>query len=108
MVKPDFEVTFSPVPVLVTSNSNTAFKIISNNFDVKTDYRNYKIDWIIEPELNNTRGKAVLSGGAIMQVIRGNFEPNTLYTITTVVTYKALPKLTSTQQVQFATKAPPT
>ena len=42
-----------------------------------------------------------------MQVTRGNWAPNTLYTVTTRVTYKALPKLTHFQEIQFATKAPP-
>lgn len=43
MEVPDFEITYTPVPVLVTDTKNTAFSIVSKNFDVKKEYRSYTI-----------------------------------------------------------------
>lgn len=106
MEVPDFSLSVTPVPILITGKKNTVFSLTPNNFD-EDEIRDYEIIWKINPPLSNVRASSVLSFGRLMQVTRGNWQPNTFYTISTKVTYKSLPRLSTTEIVEFETQAPP-
>jgi len=58
-----------------------------------TDIYNYDVKWSISPELSNPDNISVLSGGKVMQIIKGSFSKNTAYNVTLSVTHKKLAKL---------------
>ncbi len=71
------------------------------------DIYEYTVDWTLSPELNDPSKRSVLSGGRVMQVIKGSYSQNTDYLVSCTVTHKKLDKLSQTRTVEFKTLAPP-
>lgn len=107
VVSPQFDIVYNPSPVLVSSTTNTVFTIFARNFDDST-FRFYSTSWTIDPPLSNPQGSRALSYGKLLQVLSGNWQKNTNYTITANMVYKALPELTGQKTITFLTKSPPT
>ena len=91
---------------MITSDQNALFYLEALNFPIDGIY-DYEVEWGLEPELSNPDNRAVLSGGRVMQVIKGTFSKNTEYTVSLKVTHKKLEKITAVEEVLFMTLAPP-
>jgi len=103
---PKFSIDFDKQQTLITSDQNSLFYLEANNFAIDNIY-SYDVEWTLEPELDSPDNRSVLSGGRVMQIIKGSFAENTEYTVTLTVTSKKLDKLTNTKKVKFETLAPP-
>ena len=106
LAMPDFTIDFDPQQTLITSDANSLFYLEALNFAMDDIYE-YTVDWTISPELNDPSKRSVLSGGRVMQVIKGSYSQNTDYSVSCTVTHKKLDKLTQSRTVQFKTLAPP-
>jgi hypothetical protein len=82
------------------------FYLEALNFAIDDIYE-YTVEWSITPELADPTNRSVLSGGRVMQVIKGSYTENTTYQVTCKVTHKKLEKLSQTRSVDFKTLAPP-
>lgn len=91
---------------MITSDQNTLFYLEAQNFAIDDIYE-YEVEWQLEPELEDPNTRSVLSGGRVMQVLKGSYAKNTDYKVTLTVTSKQLKKLKNVQSVAFATLAPP-
>ena len=89
---PKFTVDFDRGQTLITSDQNTLFYLDAKNFAIDNIYA-YDVDWKLEPELEDPNNRQVLSGGRVMQIIKGSYAKNTEYTVTLTVTSKKLGKL---------------
>lgn len=103
---PEFQITYEPTPILLTATQNTLFYLEALNFAID-DIRDYEVTWALEPALPNPSLRTVLSGGRIMQIVKGAYARNTLYTVTLTVQSKKLAKVTHTEQIEFQTKSEP-
>ena len=41
------------------------------------DIYDYNVEWALEPELTNPDNRSVLSGGRVMQIVKGTYSKNT-------------------------------
>ena len=106
LAMPDFTIDFDPSQTLITSDANSLFYLEALNFAIDDIYE-YEVEWGIEPELENADNRSVLSGGRVMQVLKGSYSKNTEYSVSCTVTHKKLDKLSTTRTVEFKTLAPP-
>lgn len=106
LVMPDFGIDYEESQLLITSTQNSLFYLEAFNFPIDDIY-DYDVAWSLTPELANPNDRSVLSGGRIMQIIKGKYSKNTSYSLSLTVTHKRLAKLTQTREISFETLAPP-
>lgn len=103
---PSFEITYSPMPVLITDVKNTVFTLANANFDLN-NLQDFNVEWTLSPPLADMSQATVLRSGALYQVNKGAWSADTDYSITAFVSHKALAKLNLSKIVQFRTESPP-
>ena len=103
---PSFDIDYERSQTLITSSQNSLFYLEPLNFAADDIYE-YDVEWSIFPELEDPNNRSVLSGGRVMQIIKGSYSPNTEYVVTLQITHKKLAKLSSENRVIFQTLAPP-
>ena len=104
---PDFRIDYDPKLTLITAEADALFILEPLNFAIDDIY-SYEVEWTLTPKLEkDVENRTVLSGGRIMQILKGSYSPNTEYEITLSVTHKKLPKLSQEYTVAFETLAPP-
>lgn len=106
LAMPVFTIDFDKAQTLITSDQNTLFYLEAQNFAIDDIY-DYEVEWVLEPELLDPKNRSVLSGGRVMQILKGSYEKNTVYKVTLSVTSKLLGKLSQTKSEEFTTLAPP-
>lgn len=70
------------------------------NFDL-ANLSDYEITWTIDPLLQNMNKTAILRQGAMFQVMKGAWSPNTNYKVAAKVFYRSLPQHALSKLVAF-------
>lgn len=106
LAMPEYTIEYDPAHTLITSDQNALFYLEAINFAIDDVYQ-YDVVWNLEPKLKKKDNQQILSGGRVMQILKGSFETNTSYKLTLSVTSKKLVKLSDIKTVEFKTLAPP-
>ena len=57
------------------------------------DIYDYDVEWTLTPELETAEYRTVLSGGRVMQILKGSYSLNTAYEVKLSMQHKKLAKL---------------
>lgn len=104
---PTFNIVTSPAKILATSAQDTIFSIEGINFDSNEDMSIYEIEWTVEPEVKFPWARTTSNFGQRMEVEAGNWEENTVYTVSVNLVFKEERGINSYEELQFQTYAPP-